>query len=417
MKVKPLVLFHSECNFFAGSERMLINFFKNEEFRSEFKIFFITGNSEKYLRELSYFFEPDFDYSQIGFPKQFHPSSDFKYLPRSISVLCRKVTEILYRIPIVIIDICLLIPHLRRIKPDIVHINNGGYPGSPSARAMVLASRIVGVHSIFMVVNNEALDYQPVHRWFDRPTDWLVCGFITNFITGSKSSANKLINVLKLDRDKIVSLPNGVIHRDPDESVESIRRRVGLDDMFCGLVGLVVSRFEYRKGHLVLLDALEILKKSGLISSNNLRIIFEGNGPELQEVLDVIERLDLSSIVQFVGDERNIANLYAASDFLILPSIKEEDFSNVISESMSHGLCVIATDVAGAREQVSDGQTGFIVSPNHPIELSDVILRVIANPEVVLVAGRKGKDRYLNNFTPEIAVKRYFDLYKESIQN
>ena len=415
--LKPRVLFHSECEFFAGSERMLINFFKDEKFRNEFEVSFITSKSERYLKEFLTFFVPDFDYHQVRFPKQFHPSSDFKYLPRSISVLCRKVTEILYRIPIVVIDICLLIPHLRRIKPDIVHINNGGYPGSPSARAMVLASRIVGVHSIFMVVNNEALDYQPVHRWFDRPTDWLVRGSITNFITGSKSSANKLINVLKLDRDKIVSLPNGVIHRDPDESVESIRRRVGLDDMFCGLVGLVVSRFEYRKGHLVLLDALEILKKSGAISANNLRIIFEGNGPELQEVLDMIERLDLSSIVQFVGDERNIANLYLASDFFVLPSIGGEDFSNVISESMSHGLCVIATDVAGAREQVSDGQTGFIVSPNNPIELSDVILRVVANPEVVSVAGRKGKDRYLNNFTPEIAVKRYFDLYKESIQN
>ena len=415
--LKPRVLFHSECEFFAGSERMLINFFKDEKFRNEFEVSFITSKSERYLKEFLTFFVPDFDYHQVRFPKQFHPSSDFKYLPRSISVLCRKVTEILYRIPIVVIDICLLIPYLRRINPDIVHINNGGYPGSPSARAMVLASRIVGVHSIFMVVNNEALDYQPVHRWFDRPTDWLVRSSITNFITGSKSSANKLINVLKLDRDKIVSLPNGVIHRDPDESVESIRRRVGLDDMFCGLVGLVVSRFEYRKGHLVLLDALEILKKSGAISANNLRIIFEGNGPELQEVLDMIERLDLSSIVQFVGDERNIANLYLASDFFVLPSIGGEDFSNVISESMSHGLCVIATDVAGAREQVSDGQTGFIVSPNNPIELSDVILRVVANPEVVSVAGRKGKDRYLNNFTPEIAVKRYFDLYKESIQN
>ena len=283
--------------------------------------------------------------------------------------------------------------------------------------AMVLASRIVGVRSIFMVVNNEPLDYRPVHRWFDRPTDWLVRGSITNFITGSISSANKLINVLKLDSDKIVSFPNGVICRDPDESKETIRRRVGIDDMFSGLVGLVVSRFEYRKGHLVLLDALETLKKSGAISANNLRIIFEGNGPELQEVLDMIKHLDLSSIVQFVGDERNIANLYLASDFFVLPSIGGEDFSNVISESMSHGLCVIATDVAGAREQVSDGQTGFIVSPNNPIELSDVILRVVANPEVVLVAGRKGKDRYLNNFTPEIAVKRYFDLYKESIQN
>lgn len=142
-----------------------------------------------------------------------------------------------------------------------MHINNGGYPGSPSAMAMVLASRIVGVRSIFMVVNNEALGYRPVHRWFDRPTDWLVRGSITNFITGSISSANKLIDVLKLDNDKVVSLPNGVIYRAPDESIESIRKRIGIDDTFSGSIGLVVSRFEYRKGHLVVLEALEILKK------------------------------------------------------------------------------------------------------------------------------------------------------------
>lgn len=414
---KPRILFHSECLFFSGSERMLINFFKDEKFRSEFEVSFITSKSEKYLKELLTFFIPDFDYWQIGFPKQFFPSSDFKHLPRTISVLCRKITEVLYRIPIVIIDICLLIPHLRRIKPDIVHINNGGYPGSPSAMAMVLASRIVGVRSIFMVVNNEALGYRPVHRWFDRPTDWLVRGSITNFITGSISSANKLIDVLKLDNDKVVSLPNGVIYRAPDESIESIRKRIGIDDTFSGSIGLVVSRFEYRKGHLVVLEALEILKKSNSLSGNNLRIIFEGNGPELEEVLETIRARDLSSIVLFVGDERNIANLYAASDFLILPSIGGEDFSNVISESMSHGLCVIATDVAGAREQVSDGQTGFIVSPNNPIELSDAILRVVSNPAVVLIAGRKGKDRYFSNFTPEIAMKRYFDLYRGSIRN
>ena len=414
--LKPRILFHSECLFFSGSERMLINFFKDEKFRSEFEVSFITSKSEKYLKEFLTFFVPDFDYYQVRFPKQFYPSSDFKFLPRSVSVLCRKVTEIICRIPVVVLNVCLLIPYLRRIKPDIVHINNGGYPGSQTARAMVLASRIVGVRSIFMVVNNEALNYRLVYRWFDRPTDWLVSRAVTNFITGSKSSANNLNHVLKLGEHKVVSFPNGVICRDSDESKETIRRRVGIDDMFSGLVGLVVSRFEYRKGHLVLLEALEILKKSGAISSNNLRIIFEGKGPELQKVLDTIRARDLSSIVIFVGDEKNIANLYHASDFLLLPSVCEEDFSNVISESMSHGLCVIATDVGGAREQVSDGQTGFIVSPNNPIKLSDVILKVVSNPAVASMAGRKGKDRYLNNFTPEIAVKRYFDLYKESIQ-
>lgn len=392
---------------------MLINFFKDQDLRSEFDISFVTGNSKRYIDELTELHQPDFDVCQLRFPKQFHPSQDFKFAPRIVSVFCRKVTEVLYRIPLIVVDVCLLIPQLKRIKPDVVHINNGGYPGNLSSRAMVLAARITGVRSIYMVVNNEAMGYDRVHRWFDRPVDWLISHLISNFVTGSTSSSKKLTSLLKLSDQKVLSFPNGVICRAADESILVTKSRVGIEESYSGLIGLVVSRFERRKGHSVLLDAIDNLRQRGLVSGKNLRIIFEGNGPELQAVVEKIKSLDLASMIIIVGDERNIANLYNLSDFLVSPSIGEEDFSNVISESMSHGICVIATKVGGAPEQVMDGVTGLLVAPMDSMELGNAIMRIISDHGFTRTAGICGHDRYLDKFTPEIAVERYLNLYRE----
>lgn len=414
MTIKPRILFHSECTFFAGCERMLINFFNDQDLRSEFDISFVTGNSMRYIDELTALHQPDFYVCPLRFPKHFHPSQDFKFAPRIVSVLCRKVTEVLYRIPLIVVDVCLLIPHLKRIAPDVVHINNGGYPGNLSSRAMVLAARITGVRSIYMVVNNEAMGYDQIHRWFDRPVDWLISRSISNFITGSTSSSKKLTFLLKLRDQKVLSFPNGVIFRAADESILLTKSRVGIEEGYSGLIGLVVSRFEHRKGHSVLLDAIFNLRQRGLVSDKNLRIIFEGSGPEFQVILEKIKSLDLASMIIIVRDERNIANLYNLSDFLISPSIGEEDFSNVISESMSHGLCVIATKVGGAPEQVVDGVTGFLVAPMDSMELGNAIVKIISDHGFTRTAGICGHDRYLEKFTPKIAVERYLNLYREA---
>ena len=52
-----------------------------------------------------------------------------------------------------LINLCAQLITLIREKPDIVHINNGGYPGSDSCRIMAIASGLLKVKKILFVVN------------------------------------------------------------------------------------------------------------------------------------------------------------------------------------------------------------------------------------------------------------------------
>ena len=62
----------------------------------------------------------------------------------------------------------------------------------------------------------------------------------------------------------------------------------------------------------------------------------------------------------FLGRCENVAELLSISESCVLSS-KAEGFSNSILEYMAAARPVVATDVGGAREVVSEGETGYLV--------------------------------------------------------
>lgn len=82
------------------------------------------------------------------------------------------------------------------MKPDILHINNGGYPAAQSALAAAIAGNISGVPKVVMVINNMAMDYKHYSRWIDYPLDRIFVACVNVFITGSSQAAQKLKSVL-----------------------------------------------------------------------------------------------------------------------------------------------------------------------------------------------------------------------------
>ena len=67
-----------------------------------------------------------------------------------------KIIRIFTNIPILIYEIRLLKKLFLSIKPDIVHINSGGYPPTLSSKSAVIAARLSGVKTVILVVNNLA---------------------------------------------------------------------------------------------------------------------------------------------------------------------------------------------------------------------------------------------------------------------
>ena len=142
-----------------------------------------------------------------------------------------------------------------KINPDILHINNGGYPGALSARAAVIAGRLAGVPNVVMVVNNLAFDYKNFLRLPDYLVDRKISNLVDLFITGSKVSAKRLQLVLKTHDDKIRTLHNCSADRLSDEKANETLNRLGLGG-FNGVIFGVVALLIPRKGHQVLFDSI-----------------------------------------------------------------------------------------------------------------------------------------------------------------
>lgn len=301
---------------------------------------------------------------------------------------------------------------LRRVRPDILHINNGGYPGAFSCSAAVFAARLAGVRRIIYVVNNIPVPRQPFHRKMDFCIDRFVSRNVSRFVTASSYAGGKLKEVLGLSDEQLVTLPNTILPRSADETPEQTRSRLGIgaDEIVIGHVGVQ----EERKGQKFLLEVFSALRKE--TGDLKLRLVLEGTGP-LRAFLEAMVRdLRLEDSVTFC-QEANIYNLYQCIDLFVLPSIGFEDFPNVILETMSLGKPVIGTRVAGIPEQIRDGYNGYVVEPKDSAGLCRAMRAIVTDPVRRTEMGRQSREVFQTNFRREVVITRYIELYRSVLRD
>ncbi len=107
---------------------------------------------------------------------------------------------------------------------------------------------------------------------------------------------------------------------------------------------------------------------------------------------DLQDRLDKSSLngrnnkhIQFMGtfDNRQINRIYEAIDVLVVPSIWYENSPNTILEAFAHQTPVIASNLGGMAELVTDQKIGLLFAPNNANDLAQKLRTVLDNPEIL----------------------------------
>ena len=88
--------------------------------------------------------------------------------------------------------------------------------------------------------------------------------------------------------------------------------------------------------------------------------------------------LGVGQSVKLLGYRNDIADLMKAFDILVLPSVRDgEAFPRSVIEAMASGVAVVATDVAGVKEAVVDGVTGFLADPDDFHDFVSKLRRVV----------------------------------------
>jgi phosphatidylinositol alpha-mannosyltransferase len=161
-------------------------------------------------------------------------------------------------------------------------------------------------------------------------------------------------------------VPNGVVL--PDGGAAAPRRRAAGEPLRIAFVGQAVER----KGLPVLLRAFEALRAR---VPAELTVV----GVEADELEPLLVDGEGVTALGRVDDEAKHAAL-AAADVLCAPSLGGESFGMVLTEAFAAGTPVVASDIAGYRDVVSDGVEGVLVPAGDATRLAEALRDLAVDP-------------------------------------
>jgi glycosyltransferase involved in cell wall biosynthesis len=129
-----------------------------------------------------------------------------------------------------------------------------------------------------------------------------------------------------------------------------------------------------------------------------------------EELQTLIRNMTLSDHFHFVGGVANLREYLSTADIFVLPS-RSEGFSNAIVEAMAASLPVVATNVGGNAEAVTDGVSGFIVPSEDPVALAAAIARLLSDPSKAQEMGAAGKRLASEKFTTDAMMQQITFAY------
>jgi sugar transferase (PEP-CTERM/EpsH1 system associated) len=288
-------------------------------------------------------------------------------------------------------------------RPHIVHTRNWG--GLEAVLAARLAGVPVVIHSEhgYEVSNSNGIPLR--QKAFRR----LAYSMVSQVFTVTRELREHHAQQGWIRPERIAVIPNGVdtVRYAPSvPSRELVRREFGIpsERLVIGSVGRLVSIKDYG----TLVRAAERLALSNL----DVHVLLVGLGPESERLrAQVCGSSALKGRVTFAGSpERRVPELLNGMDVFVLTSLKE-GMSNTLLEAMATGLPLVATQVGGNPEVIGEGRRQWLFAPGDVQALTDRILRLAKDPAIRWQLGNEGRERVLDEFSLEVMMQRYCELY------
>jgi L-malate glycosyltransferase len=205
-------------------------------------------------------------------------------------------------------------------------------------------------------------------------------------------------------------VPNGIPIPPTRSQAESspVRKEFNLDPE-CPLIAVV--------GRLVRTKGLEFFLEAAVSIATrfpSVRFLIVGDScaePAYRvELENRAKELNLSGKMIFTGQRSDVPQIMREIDISVLPSLSES-FSNTLLESMANGLPVIATNVGGNPELVSDGIDGILIPPKDPAALTRAAVQLLESSALAHRLGKAAREKVVREYSLESLLRRTEDLY------
>jgi PEP-CTERM/exosortase A-associated glycosyltransferase len=310
---------------------------------------------------------------------------------------------------------------IKTVKPDVIHAHSPVLNGIPALRVS-RRHRIPLVYEVRAFWEDAAVDHGTSREWGIRYRatraleTWVLKR--ANAVTVICEGLRNDIVARGINKEKITIIPNAVNYEHFDKSVEpdeQLREQLQLKDK--PVLGFIGSFYAY-EGLALLLEALAIILKT----RPNMRLLLVGGGPEERRLKELTAKLGLQENVIFTGrvPHEQVPRFYGLVDILVYPrmSMRLTELVTPLKplEAMARGRMIVASDVGGHRELISDRETGYLFKAGDPNSLATTVLDVF-NCKQDWPRVRDAARQYVElERNWKISVERYRQVYERAVR-
>ena len=158
---------------------------------------------------------------------------------------------------------------------------------------------------------------------------------------------------------------------------------------------------------------IEDVVKTFKLIQNELpsKLLLVGDGPERPYIYDLVQQLNISDKVLFLGKQKNISDLLSISEVKLLFSEKES-FGLVLLEAMACGVPCIGTKVGGIPEVIEHGKTGYLVDIGDNDKAAKYAIELVTNNTLYNAFSKRAIESTKDKFCSDKIINQYVDIYK-----
>jgi glycosyltransferase involved in cell wall biosynthesis len=287
--------------------------------------------------------------------------------------------------------------HLLRTRPDVLHVMTP----DPGAVMLIRAAHAVDVPVVYQEVG---IPFHPsgFEEVYERFLSALpLCAEVA--VLSPRLAGEMMRAVPQLRAPRVLPL----ISLDTASGLSWAARPTGEFVRFG-----FAARLEHLKGPLPLVEGFRLAHRAWPY----VELSLAGDGSLREEVVATLRSHRLEEKCCFVGVFKTLterSRFMQDIDVFVLPSLTEGT-PNAIIEAMAHAKPIVATDVGGIPDVVTE-DVGILVPPNDTKALGAAMARLAGDAKLRRRMGLSARKRYEQLFTPEAVLPLLIDFYEQVV--
>jgi glycosyltransferase involved in cell wall biosynthesis len=295
---------------------------------------------------------------------------------------------------------------LRKLRPDllITRTSKGGVVGRIAGRAAGVPAIIHFVHGFAFTDRTspvKAAVYQAIERFCSR--------FCDRIVSVNDEDREMALRHRVCPEGKVLTIKNGVDAEQFALTVDRGAVRLDLGLLSGAPLVLFASRLSNQKDPFTLVDAARILAAK----HPEAAVCIAGTGPEASRLAQHVARAGAHGVVHLLGHRNDMPELLASADVFVALSYFEGLPKNIL-EAMAAGLPIVATNVKGSRELITDGLNGWLVPIGNASATAKAICWLLDHPGNAKIMGTRNHETIEKEYPSDRMVEQTIELIRRT---